>query len=147
MTRGTDHLSAGSRSVCVSSYALPLLLVCPPFAILSWASAWCPCVPTRHGVRPQFTRAGESVVPAKQGVSFCRSRCNHTEYQAGLASKQAECLGTGMGHTGRVRQLEEQGGVQGQLLENLWSLELAAEHVHVHKRQWGINRPKSSRAE
>lgn len=91
VTRGTDHVSAGCRSVCVSSYALPLLSDCQsPFAILSWASAWCPCVPTRHGVRPQITRAGESVVPAKQGVSFCRSRCNHTEYQAGLASKQAE---------------------------------------------------------
>lgn len=41
--------------------------------------------------------------------------------------------------------LQEQRGVQGELLENLWCLGLAA--VHVFKRQWGINRPKSSRVE
>lgn len=43
--------------------------------------------------------------------------------------------------------LKEQGGAQGKLLDYLWSLELAAEHVHMCKRQWAINRPKSSRVE
>lgn len=41
--------------------------------------------------------------------------------------------------------LEERRRVQSELLENLWCLRLAAEHVH--KRQRGINRPKSTRVE
>lgn len=133
--------------LCLSCQTVNLLLQ------LSRASLWCPSVSTGHGLRPRVTGASGSVVPAKQGMSFCRSVCNHTEYQAGLASKPAEWPwnwdGTQWLKRGswRTRLLEEQRGVQGELLENLWCSGLAAERVHVCKRQCGTNGWKSSRAE
>ena len=85
-----------NRSVCVFSCALPqITAVCPVCSLISFCNSFPGALFSMHvRLRDKWSQTtghrGPWVCGASKGeVSFCRSGCDHREYQAGLASKLA----------------------------------------------------------
>lgn len=126
VTRGTGPLWTGCRSVCISSCALPWInRVCPVCSLISFCNSFPWALFSVHAcLRDKRSQTTGHTGPWFCSV-FCRSGCDHREYQAGLASKLAVWPGNqGQGRLsewGNWRSwLLEEKRDPSELLENQW---------------------------